>query len=163
MGCYCPRATAYVFKRQHPNTHPPIGDHRGLPTRAKAAESPVRGSICLESPDLGRFWGGAYMYRSVCGTPPLAIWPLGTRNWWWMAVRFYYNLGRPSHGLLTPCHPPNGENTNDWYLIADGNIDLNKCSHLWAISKSIGSMKNTIVNSGNIEKGHCTWREKNLP
>ena len=44
------------------------------------AAFPVRGSICLASPDLGRFGGGAYIYRRICGTLPLASRTLGTSD-----------------------------------------------------------------------------------
>ena len=49
-------------------------------TCTNTAAYTVRGSICLESPDLGRFWGGAYIYRRICETLPLARPPLGTSN-----------------------------------------------------------------------------------
>ena len=36
--------------------------------------------------------GGAYIYRSIYGTLPLAICPLGTSDQWWMAVRVAFSL-----------------------------------------------------------------------
>ena len=34
-------------------------------TCPNAAASPLRGSICLAPPDLGRFWGGAYILEHL--------------------------------------------------------------------------------------------------
>ena len=53
-------------------------------------------------PDLGRFWGRAYIYRIICGTLPLASRPLGESDRWWMVVSFTFSFG---FGLLMDrCH-----------------------------------------------------------
>ena len=70
VGFYCPHVAAYVFKRQHNNPHPKIGDHSGMVTHVNDVASPMRGSICLASPDMGRFWGGAYISEYLWNTPP---------------------------------------------------------------------------------------------
>ena len=77
MGCNCHHVAAYTFKRQHNNHLPQIRDHLGMVAHPNAEESTVRGSICLASPDLGQFWGGAYMYWSIFETLPLTKHPLG--------------------------------------------------------------------------------------
>ena len=41
--------------------------------------------------------------------------------------------GRPPCGPLPHCHPPNGENTKAWVLIADDDCDPNNRSHSWMI------------------------------
>ena len=95
-GVYCPCVAAYTLNRQHPKPHPTIGDHSGMKVRANAAASPVRGSICLASPEMGRFWGGSYIYWRIFGTLPLARLPLGTSYQWWMVVRFALSFGEAS-------------------------------------------------------------------
>ena len=103
VGCYCPRVAAYAFKRQQNNPQPPNRDHSVMVARVNATASPVRGSIYLASPDMGRFWGGAYIYRSICGTLPLASLPLGKSDWWWMVVCFSFSFIFDL--LVDHCHP----------------------------------------------------------
>ena len=88
VRCYCPYVAAYTFKRQEPHLHNPIGDHSNMRGRANAVASPLRGSICLESPDMGRFWGRAFIHRSIWWRILLASRPLGTINQWQMEVSF---------------------------------------------------------------------------
>ena len=145
-----------------PTPTPQLGITRAC-APANAAASPVRGSICLASPDLGRFWGGAYIYQIICGTPPLACRPLETSVSMMNGGPFFHShSGRPPHGPLPPFHPPNGENTKAWDWISDGNSNPNEWSHSWVIRKLIISMENTTLYCGNSEKFHCPWREKKL-
>ena len=145
MGCYCPCVAVNAFKRQPP--HPPMGDFLGMHACANVSESPVRGSICLASPDLGG--GGVYIYQSIYGTPPLVIRPWGRAiDDEWRSV-LHSHSGRHPHGPLPPCHPPNGENTKAWDWIADGNSDPNEWSHSWVMMKSISSMEKKIIDDGN--------------
>ena len=163
LGCNCPRVAAYAFEIQHSNPHPPIRDHSGMRAHANAMAYLVRGSICLASPDPGRFWGGSINIRGFVEHYPLvaAPWGRAIADEWQSVLNSH--SGRPPHRPLPPSHPPNGENTKAWDWIPDGNSGLNEWSHLWAIRKSISLLEKTIPNSGNVENGHFTWREKEFP
>ena len=154
MGRYCPRVVAYAFKRQHLNPNAPIGDHWGMRVRANAATSPIRGSICLASPDLGGFWGGGghiYIGEFVEHSPSRAApWRRSIDDEWRSVL--HSHSGRNRHGPLPPFHLQNVENTKAWYWIADGNSNTNEWSHSWAIRKLISSTDKTIIDGGSSEK-----------
>ena len=44
-----------------------------------------------------------------------------------------FRAGTPPNGLLSPCNPPNGENTKAWVWIANDDSDTNYRSHSWVI------------------------------
>ena len=127
-----------------------------------AAAYPLRGSICLEFPHLGRFWGEAYTYWRICETLPLVRRLLGTRDHWWMVVCIEFSFGKPPHGTLPPCHPSYGENTKAWDWIYDDDSDLNDRSHSWMIRTSISSMEKSIVDSGKSEKNPLSLEKQNF-
>ena len=165
----------------------------------KTVASPLGGSICLASPDLGRFWGGS--------DPPSCLFPSGLLFILILdlfclldvfspdlvgpialsCVHYYrpvmvvvvistvivvvfvnviavvvLGLGRPPYGPLTPCHPPNGENTNGWDLTADNESDQNYRSQSWVIRKSKMLMEKSIVDGGNDEKKPLSSERKKL-
>ena len=70
--------------------------------------------------------------------------------------------GRPPHGPLPPCHPPNVENKKAWDLISDDDSDPNDRSHFWVIRKSIILMEKSIVDGGNGEKKPFSLERRKL-
>ena len=163
MVCYCTCVSSYAFKRQHPNPNTPIGYHLGMHARSNASASPVRGSICLESPDLERFRGGGVYIGVFLEHSPSRYAPWGRAIDGECQSVLHSQSGRPPNGPLQPCHLSNGENTKAWDWIADGNSDPNKLSHLRGIRKSISSMKKTIVDGGNNKNSIVPGERENLP
>ena len=95
--------------------------------------------------------GGVYTGVFVEHSPSrCAPWGWAIDNEWWSIV--YSHSGRPPHGPLPPFYLPNGENTKAWDWIANDNSDPNEWSHSWAMRKSIGLMKKTIIDDGNSGK-----------
>ena len=155
--CHFPwGVTVPVLQRTRSGDNPPphlplIGDRSGMLAHANATASPVRGSICLASPDLGG-GGGIYISEHLWN-PPLHEPPPGDERPMMNGGPFCILV---RGGLLMdrchPCHPPDCENMKAWDWIANGSSDPNEWSHSWAMRKPINSMEKTIIDGGNSEK-----------
>ena len=161
LGCYCLCVTPYVFNKKHPNHQHTIRDHSGMRSHQHRGIS-CEGKYLFSILWSGAFWGKGYIYiRAFVKHYPSRAAPWGRvidDEW---RSNLDSHLRRPPHGLLTPCHLPNGENTKGWDWIDDRNSNSNKWSHSWAIRKSIKLIEKKIVDGDNGEKRpSLTEREK---
>ena len=134
------------------HTHTPLnGDHSGMSTRTKFATSPVKGSICLASPDLGGDWGGGVYISEHLWNTPLASRPQNGDQFC-ILIR-----GGP---LMDCCHPA----TFQMMKIRRLGIELLMVRAIRTSGHTRRRVQwkrqySTVVT---VKKGRCSWREKKL-